>query len=76
MRFLIEVFYNNIRKNSDKKILEKYKNAKVLMCAGSPANFRERKEIIEDFRKDLDIQKEQLTTIIHPSAQISKKSCT
>ncbi len=65
-------FYKNIHKNSDKKILEKYKNVKVLMCVGSPANFRERKAIIENFCKDLKIQKEQLITIIHPSAQISK----
>ncbi len=59
-------------RNFYKKFLEKYKNLKFLVCVGSPNNFRERKAIIEDFCKDLNIQKQQLVTIIHPSAKISK----
>ncbi len=67
-----KVFDRDFYKNSYKEILEKYNNVKVLACLGSPTNFRKRKEIIESFCKDLKIEKHQLTTIIHPSAQISK----
>ena len=67
-----EVFDRVFYKNSYKEILEKYNNLKLLVCIGSPANFRERKVIIEDFCKDLNIEKNQLATIIHPSAKISK----
>ena len=64
----IEIF----SRNEYKKILEKYNNIKVLACLGSPTNFRKRKEIIESFCKELGIEKQQLATIIHPSAKISK----
>ena len=67
-----KVFDRDFYKNSDNEILEKYNNLKFLVCVGSPNNFRERREIIENFCKDLKIQKHQLATIIHPSAQISK----
>ncbi len=67
-----EVFGRDFYKNAYKEILEKYNNLKFLVCVGSPNNFRERKTIIEDFCKDLNIDKHQLATIIHPSAKISK----
>ena len=67
-----EVFGRDFYKNNLKEILEKCNNLKVLACVGSPANFRERKTIIEDFCKDLNIEKQRLATVIHPSAQISK----
>jgi sugar O-acyltransferase (sialic acid O-acetyltransferase NeuD family) len=59
-------------RNEYKKILEKYNNIQVLICLGNPTNFRKRKEIIENFCKDLSIEKERLATVIHSSAKISK----
>ncbi len=67
-----KVFDRDFYKKSYKEFLEKYNNLKFLVCVGSPATFRERKTIIEDFCKDLNIDKHQLATIIHPSAKISK----
>jgi sugar O-acyltransferase (sialic acid O-acetyltransferase NeuD family) len=47
---------------------ERFPDAKVLACVGSPYNFRKRGEIIAG----LGIKKERFVSIIHPSAKISK----
>ncbi len=67
-----EVISRDFYKNNYEKFLEKYNDLKFLVCVGSPNNFRERKTIIEAFCRDLKIEKNQLATIIHPSAKISK----
>ena len=67
-----KVFDRDFYKNDYSHFLEKYNDLKFLVCVGSPNNFRERKTIIEAFCKDLNIEKWQLATIIHPSAKISK----
>lgn len=52
----------------DRTAFERFPDAKVLACIGSPYNFRKRGEIIAS----LGIPKERFVSIVHPSARISK----
>ncbi|MCS6821280.1 MAG: NeuD/PglB/VioB family sugar acetyltransferase [Microscillaceae bacterium] len=52
----------------DRSAFERFPDAKVLACIGSPYNFRKRGEIIAG----LGVERKRFVTIIHPSAKISK----
>ena len=52
----------------DRTAFDKYPNAKVLACIGSPSNFQKRQAIIES----LNLDKTRLISLIHPTANISK----
>lgn len=52
----------------DRTAFERFPDAKVLACIGSPYNFKQRGEIIAG----LGIDKERFINIIHPSAKVSK----
>lgn len=51
-----------------RKVLEKYKDVKVISLIGSEANFRNRDKIISDFK----IPDSRFATIVHPTAMISR----
>ncbi|MCU0438589.1 MAG: NeuD/PglB/VioB family sugar acetyltransferase [Raineya sp.] len=52
----------------DRTAFDTFPNAKVLACVGSPNNFQERKDIINN----LNLPQERFISVIHPTAQISK----
>lgn len=52
----------------DRSVLDKYKDARVLAVPGSPASFKKRHEHIGS----LNIPKERMATLIHPSANVGK----
>jgi len=54
----------------DRSIIEKKKDARLLMVHGSPNSFLKRKEIIHQFK----LAEEQLATVIHPNATISSRA--
>jgi len=54
----------------DRTILDKNYNSKILAVPGSPLTYLNRSKIIAS----LNVQRERFTTIIHPSAKISKQA--